>query len=185
VVRCSKSLPLCPRGPDGGIGTDWRHPEPLPLCPPRGPDSGSGGAEGGGEVAPVPAWAGRDCDQAGTDGHSLPLFPRGPDETRLSSPSLERRCPCARVGRTPIHVALGGIPDVAPVPAWARHGKHWDLTLWKARKCPKVGGGLPMGAGDPRRGLPAGTASGQGQAFQVSGPNPGDRSREGACRPEL
>jgi hypothetical protein len=54
------------------------------------------------------------------------------------------------------------------------------LTLWKARKCPKFVGGLPMGAGDLRGGLPADTASGQGQAFQVSGPNPGDHSREGA-----
>jgi hypothetical protein len=37
-----------------------------------------------------------------------------------------------------------------------------------------------MGVGDPRRGLPADTASGQGQAFQVSGPNPGDRPFNGA-----
>jgi hypothetical protein len=26
------------------------------------------------------------------------------------------------------------------------------LTLWKARKCPKVVGGLPMGAGGPPEG---------------------------------
>jgi hypothetical protein len=34
-------------------------------------------------------------------------------------------------------------------------------------------------------GLPADTASGQGQAFHVSGPNLGDRSLKGACKPEL
>ena len=144
VVRCSKSLPLCPRGPDGKtVSRDVYK-----------------------AVAPVPASAGR-------------MVP-GVNTYRVSC------CPCARVGRT-----WGGLPapGAATLPLCPRgpdtHGKHWGLTLWKARKCPKVVGGLPMEAGDPRRGLPADTASGQGQAFQVSGPNPGDRSREGACRAEL
>ncbi len=136
-------------------------------------------------VAPMPAWAGRADRVGGSSRGTLPLCPRGLD------------------GRPP---AADYPPSVAPMPAWAgrarscrrpasercpyarvgwTHGKHWGLTLWKARKCPKVVGGLPMGAGDPRRGLPADTASGQGQAFQVSGPNPGDSSREGACKAEL
>ena len=71
-------LPLCPRGPDGGVG--WQCSRIL--------------------VAPVPAWAGRPLACIGTRRGLLPLCPRGPDYQPMPFDDGAFCCPCARVGRT-------------------------------------------------------------------------------------
>ena len=118
----------------------------LPLCP-RGPDGHVADALAGVEVAPVPAWAGRPCPAGRPPRGLLPLCPRGPDAAPRLHGGLEGRCPCARVGRTtPCVMPTAGGYGCPCARVGRTHGKHWGLTLWKARKCPKVVGGTPHGS---------------------------------------
>ena len=115
----------------------WAWPRPRPCLPspsPPPPAPPAGGA------AVLEVLAGKGCLTRGGCARVgrtlappapalagwLPLCPRGPDGIREFSHCYAHCCPCARVGRT--------------------HGKHWGLTLWKARKCPKVVGGTPHGS---------------------------------------
>jgi len=96
VVRCSKSLPLCPRGPDFLAGAFGGDPS----------------------VAPVPAWDGRGRGGRSRGGLRLPLSPRGPDR-RPGAAAGWRGLPLCPRGPDSCSPSSGAGGAVAPVPAWA------------------------------------------------------------------